>query len=242
MTSGTESTNYYEILEIAADAPSHEVHKAYQRAKSTYSDGNPALYSMFSEDEARELLRLVEEAYSVLGNNSTRRGYDEALARGENPTQSHAPNLLQVQLPDLELKSEIKKMPAPEIIHTTNSASTPSASSASSGTLAAGSGKTLLSTYKIDETFEKELAGTSDFDGQMLQRTRLYKNVSIDKMSDSTRISRSYLMAVETNNYAALPAAVFVRGFVVQMARILGLDENKTAASYMKRFKAGGGK
>jgi curved DNA-binding protein CbpA len=241
MSSG-ESTNYYEILEIKIDAPSHEVHKAYQRAKTTYSDGNPALYTMFTEDEARELLRLVEEAYSVLGNSTTRRNYDEALARGENPTQAPAPDLLNAKLPDLELKSETKKMSttAPEMVHTTSSTS-PSASSANAPP-PPGSGRTQLSTFKIDETFEKELAGTSDFDGQMLQRTRLYKNISIDKMSESTRISRSYLMAVETNNYANLPAAVFVRGFVVQMARLLGLDENKTAASYMKRFKAGGGK
>lgn len=61
-------------------------------------------------------------------------------------------------------------------------------------------------------------------------------------MSEATRISRTYLMAVEGNDYKSLPAAVFVRGFVVQMARVLGLDENKVASSYMKMFKAGGGK
>jgi curved DNA-binding protein CbpA len=237
MTSDTATTNYYEILEVSSTAPSHEVHKAYQRAKSTYSDGNPALYSMFSEEEARELLRLVEEAYSILGNSTSRRTYDEALARGENPVKP-AMDLLSVPLPDLELKETSKmQAPTPAPVSVTTSAPTPT-----SAPLPLGTGKTPLSTFKIDDTFEKELAGTSEFDGQMLQRTRLYKNVSIDKMSESTRISRSYLMAVETNNYAALPAAVFVRGFVVQMARLLGLDENKTATSYMKRFKAGGGK
>ena len=81
-TGGT-NTNYYEVLEVAEDAPPHEVHKAYQRAKSTYSSDNPALYSMFSPEEARELLRLIEEAYMVLGNLGLRKSYNEARARGE---------------------------------------------------------------------------------------------------------------------------------------------------------------
>jgi hypothetical protein len=105
-----------------------------------------------------------------------------------------------------------------------------------------GMGRTQLSTFKVDESFENELAGAIDFDGNLLQRTRLYKNISIDRLSEATRISRPYLMAVETNDYKNLPAAVFVRGFVVQMARVLGLNDNKVAASYIKMFKAGGGK
>lgn len=108
--------------------------------------------------------------------------------------------------------------------------------------LPAGTGRTQFSTYKLDDNFEIELSNAADWDGAILQKVRLYKNVSIDKMSEATRISRTYLMAVETNDYKNLPAAVFVRGFVVQMARVLGLDENKVASSYIKRFKAGGGK
>ena len=105
-----------------------------------------------------------------------------------------------------------------------------------------GQGRTQLSTYKLDDAFESEISGASEFDGGFLQRVRLYKNISIDKLSEATRISRPYLMAVETNDYKSLPAAVFVRGFVVQVARQLGIDEPKVAASYMKLFKAGGGK
>ena len=75
-----EQTNYYEILEIAPDAMATEIHKAYQRARQTYSADNPALYSMFSPDEARELLRLIDEAYNVLGNQATRKTYDETLS------------------------------------------------------------------------------------------------------------------------------------------------------------------
>jgi curved DNA-binding protein CbpA len=252
-----DGTNYYEILEVSHDAPPHEIHKAYQRARATYSADNPALYSMFSPEEARELLRLIEEAYSVLGNNLLRRNYDDALRGGTAPTPgSGAQPVTSTHMPG----TSPAHMPAPA---PTPSASTiasqhqslpdfnsPDSAHASPGVpkrpaqepLAPGMGRTSLSTYKIDETFESEIKANADFDGNFLQKVRLYRNISIDRLSDSTRISRPYLMAVETNDYKALPAAVFVRGFVVQIARALSLDENKVASSYIKLFKAGGGK
>lgn len=267
-------TNYYEVLEVQEDAPTHEVHKAYQRAKSTYSSDNPALYSMFSVDEARELLRLIEEAYAVLGNPGLRKTYDEARSKGELP-QLNIPVALKansvestVSLANAsgygssvsspmsrpsssnssahpsQVMAEHRQLPdfplPPSSIG--QSMETPAARASAKAVLPPGTGRTSLSTYKIDESFETELKGVSDFDGAMLQRTRLYKNISIDRLSEATRISRSYLMAVETNDYKSLPAAVFTRGFIVQVARVLGLNEQSVAASYIKMFRAGGGK
>lgn len=238
MTNNLE-TNYYEILEVAPNAPPHEIHRAYQRAKSTYSADNPALYTMFSAEEAREILRIIEEAYMVLGNPTLRRAYDEALARGGPLPESiasivNAPNPTQIldthrSLPDFEAPESPEPAPAPS-------------QAKPSKTAEPGVGRTSLSTYKIDEEFEKEIKSATDFDGTLLQRIRLYKNISIDQLSEATKIGRHYLMAVETNDYKSLPAAVFVRGFVVQIARILGLDDQKVAASYMKLFRSGGGK
>ncbi len=73
--------NYYDILEISQHSPQHEVTSAYERAKSTYSGENPAIYTIFSDEEARNLLKLVEEAYAVLGNKTLRALYDEKLGQ-----------------------------------------------------------------------------------------------------------------------------------------------------------------
>lgn len=231
-----EQTNYYEILEISPDAPAAEISKAYQRARQTYSQDNPALYSMFSPEEARELLQMIDEAYNVLSNLATRKSYDESMGRTtpatqhaaaapvEQTTSSDAPSTFENSLDSGSGEFVVRKREVPK------------------SNLAPGTGRTQLSTFKVDESFEKEITGGSEFDGGFLQRIRLYKNITIDQMSESTRISRPYLMAVETNDYKSLPAAVFVRGFIVQVARALGIDETKAAASYMKLFKAGGGK
>lgn len=81
-----QTQNYYEILEITPAAHEHEIHEAYQRAKATYSVDSPALYTMFTPQEAQALNRLIEEAYSVLGNQRLRLAYDSKLTTVDSAT------------------------------------------------------------------------------------------------------------------------------------------------------------
>ena len=75
-------------------------------------------------------------------------------------------------------------------------------------------------------------------DGVFLQKIRLYKGVTLDQLSEEIRVIKSTLVALEANQVDPLPVAVFTRGFVVQIARVLGLDERKISEAYMKFFKA----
>ena len=74
--------NYYEVLEIPSTAKTEEIYHSYQRAKMAYSNDSVALYSLMSHEECRNILDLVEEAYSILSDPNKRRRYDEA--RGIN--------------------------------------------------------------------------------------------------------------------------------------------------------------
>jgi curved DNA-binding protein CbpA len=242
-----DTNNYYEILEVAHDAPQSEIHRAYHRAKSTYSQDNPALYGMFTRDEALELMAMIEEAYAVIGNQALRKSYDETLLKDGQPfdVKSFSPEPTQsiAAAPTEQLARHtqaVQHLDSPPAGATGSISKRPQIANKSA--LAPGMGRTALSTFPLDAAIEAEIAETTEFDGLFLQKIRNYKNVSLDRLSEASRISRPYLSAVETNDYNTLPAAVFVRGFVVQIARHLGLDENKVAASYMKRFKAGGGK
>ncbi|MCM2280211.1 MAG: helix-turn-helix domain-containing protein [Bdellovibrionaceae bacterium] len=239
MSNHRQGSNYYEILEVERNAPQNEIHRAYQRAKSTYSTENPALYSMFSKEEAKELLRMIEEAYSVLGNQSQRKIYDQSLADGGVMPASAAKSgnaepskLTHEQLPDIAASE-----PGPSgDVYMMRTKEKPKS------TLAPGMARTSVSTYKVDDSFEAEINAITEWTGPLLQKVRTYKNVNVDQISEASRISRTYLNAVENDDFAALPAAVFVRGFVVQISRVLGLDENKVATSYMKYFRAKSGK
>jgi curved DNA-binding protein CbpA len=239
--------NYYELLEISPDVSQAEVAKAYQKAKQTYDIDNPALYSMFSPEEARELLKLIDEAYTVLGNGSNRRDYDQSLGLAVRPAGQPANQPKQQS----SAKNESAPKKSEQVAPTVTVVVPPQRNERDQSvqrvetkrpTSDSNTGKTQLSTYTIDKDTEAQISNISEFNGASLEKIRLYKNISLEKMSELTRISRTYLTAVEANDYKNLPAAVFVRGFIVQIARALGLDEKKVAASYMELFKAGGGK
>lgn len=223
---------YYEILEISAESAHHEIVAAYEKAKAAYSPDSPALYTMFTQEEAEELRKLVEEAFLILGNQAKRREYDLVLkARMKQPTQDDLPDFIPQSPTPVKQHTPVKTTnhkvePAPQTMNP-------------SQTIPPGFAKSRLSVYEVNEKFEAELAATTEFDGEMIKKVRQYKNINLDQMSKETRISRSYLAALESNDYDALPAPVFSRGFVVQVSRILNIDENIVANSYMSKFKKG---
>ena len=88
------------------------------------------------------------------------------------------------------------------------------------------------------------LTPDTEFGGALLRRLRESAAASLDDVAEQTKVSKRYLMALEENDFAALPAAVYVRGFVSEYARALGLDSAQVAKSYMalyNRYRGGGG-
>ena len=255
---------YYEILEVASDATQQQIHAAYHRARNTYSPESPALYSMFTREEARDLMSLIEEAFSTLSNQTKRKDYDRQLIRQttqKDPTQFGPANPSD-ELPDFHVPEQALKVgsasasasasvanfgvaPAASVGITNATAIEPTAvnqknfhpSKPKADRVPEGFGKTRFSAYQIDPNFENEINQTRVFDGAFLQKVRIYKQVNLDQLSQETRISRTYLSALESNNFKSLPAPVFTRGFVVQVAKILGLNEKIVADSYMSLYR-----
>ncbi len=82
-----------------------------------------------------------------------------------------------------------------------------------------------------------------ELSGSVLRRLRQSCPASLEEVAEITKISKRYIIAIEENDFDSLPAAVYVRGFVCEYARVLGLDPQRVAQSYMtlyKRYKAGG--
>ncbi len=197
--------NYYEILEVREDAPQHEIHKAYERARSTYAGENPALYTVFSATEARQLLMMIEEAFSVLGNSALRSIYDLRLGQRETRLEDLTfSSLLKAQ------QSFVFDRPAKPQVKTP---------------------------YTPNAEIEKQIEEPAEVDGAFLQKVREYKNYTVEELSEITRINPYYIKAIEKNTTKDLPAAVFVRGYVVQIAKTLGLNEKKVPDGYMKSYK-----
>lgn len=248
---------YYDLLEVMSDAPQHEIHAAYQRAKSTYSVDSPALYTMFTQQEARELLTLIEEAFGTLSNQTRRSQYDQQLAAQMASKQagyiSQKPVTDKIaaarnELPDFRMPEEPMVKP---IVRSTSAPSapmqmpTPMPKSAAIAApvvqkkddLPSGFARTKYGPYEIRSEMEDLIRKNDDYNGAILQKIRLYKNISLEQLIEETRIGKPYIVAIEADDFAALPAPVFARGFIVQLSKILGLNEKKVADSYMINYK-----
>lgn len=73
-----DEQTYYEILEVSPDATAKEIQRAYEHAKETFQADSPAVYSLFLEEERMELQNIIEEAYRVLMDESSRKDYDQS--------------------------------------------------------------------------------------------------------------------------------------------------------------------
>jgi cytoskeletal protein RodZ len=56
-------------------------------------------------------------------------------------------------------------------------------------------------------------------------------------MVEMTRISKTHLIAIENEDISKLPADVYVRGYVYQYAKVLKLNPDQVATSYIVHFK-----
>jgi curved DNA-binding protein CbpA len=216
--------NYYEILEVSTSATQHDILLAYQKAKLTYSDSNMAIRSAFSGEELEELKKLVDEAFLVLSNQNYRHVYEQRLNTKSYSESDITFNGIKDFTQDVSPTNTVEKLiqkhnamahkAEPEAVVSVDAQSTP-----------------------VDETFEQEMHAQTEWSGDFLKKVREYKKISIDKLQESTKVNPWYLKALETMDVKNLPATVFVRGYVIQMAKELGLNEKNVADSYMKIYK-----
>jgi flagellar biosynthesis protein FlhG len=87
----------------------------------------------------------------------------------------------------------------------------------------------------------RDITPETAFTGALLRRAREAHGIELQDIATQTKISGVYLRAIEADDFAALPASVYVRGFLVQIARVLRLDPSQVSKSYLKRLRAARG-
>jgi cytoskeletal protein RodZ len=68
--------------------------------------------------------------------------------------------------------------------------------------------------------------------GERLKRERELREVTLEEITQATRIGSRFLGALENEEWDKLPGGVFNRGFVRSIAHYLGLDEEAFLAEY----------
>lgn len=201
-------------MEVNQSATQHEIVLAFERAKRTYSQQNPALYSVFTPDEAESLRKLIEEAYQVLSNQTYRNIYEKRLLSKSYSESDLSLEAIKAASSILYADSVVKVSPIGPAV--SNS----------------------VDEFKHDLDFEKKVEKCTEWSGGFLKEVREYKKVTIEQLQEQTKINPWYITAIEKMEPKNLPAAVFVRGYVLQIAKSLQLNEKTVADSYMKLFKS----
>ena len=68
--------------------------------------------------------------------------------------------------------------------------------------------------------------------GEELRRERELRDVTCEQLAEVTKVSVRQIEALEAGRFEHLPSRVFSRGFVLSIARHLGLDAERTAAAF----------
>ncbi len=72
--------------------------------------------------------------------------------------------------------------------------------------------------------------------GEFLRRERELRHVDLNEIAKITRIKKSYLQAIETDNYDELPDIAFVKGFIRAYCSYIGLDPEQTVNHFQQFY------
>ena len=76
--------------------------------------------------------------------------------------------------------------------------------------------------------------------GADLRKLREARGISLRHIATVSKIGLRFLEYVEQDRFALLPAPVYLRGFLVEYARLVGIDPRRAADAYMSRLPAKG--
>lgn len=86
-----------------------------------------------------------------------------------------------------------------------------------------------------------EITPRTEFSGPLLRQIREAIGIELREIAEKSKIGMAYLQALEGEAFTKLPAPVYVRGFLSEYARALGLDGERVKQTYLERYRAARG-
>ena len=260
-----ESIDHYRVLELVPKASPKEVQSAYQLLKKTYDPETTFLAPVFDAPGLREVQARIEAAYRTLIFLESRATYDRQMlqsgalgvdqvrglhagmpASQGTETPAPAPEAAAAPEPGIGVASPAPEdagapAPAPTLeiaggIETSGMPS-PEAAAEPPGARPAATLPDEPATTGPDESAPQEVARPLPDGGTDLREERERRRLTIEAIAEKTKIRPGHLQAIEEERFGDLPAAVFVRGFLREYARCLGLPAETVARAYMKRYQ-----
>lgn len=94
---------------------------------------------------------------------------------------------------------------------------------------------------RVDETPlkvempEPDIAPDTEITGELLRRLREARGIELLEISQRTKVGLGHLRSIEEERWSAMPAVVYLRGFLVEYARFMRLDVTQVTRTYLAR-------
>lgn len=230
-----QQQNYYQLLEVPVTATIEEIRSACARALQLHDPASAAMYALADPSQIEDLRKMLVKAMETLTSLELRADYDRSL--GLAPSAPPEPT----QLGMMEiLKSVATQPPWLRVVPYHPAVSSPPeepAAPAPEAPLAHPAPPAHPIRAK-----PKEFSPDAEFNGELLREVRESLGLTLQQVGERTRISVRHLENVEADRYDGLPAAVYLRGIVMNLARELKLDPIRVARSYLSLVAAAKGK
>lgn len=213
--------DHYEALGLGPGATPEEVERAYRFLESLYAEGALATYSLLEPEEAAEARARVRAAYEALSDPERRRVYD--AGRGTPPADEAGGA---AQRPPVTGGAE-----APKLVPAAPAAA-PEASPEPPPTPPPA-----RPVPPAPRPPSAPLLLPEPVTGATLKRFREERGVALADISARTKVGVRFLEYIEADRHADLPALVYLKGFLGEYARYLGLDVRRTVESYLSRVR-----
>jgi hypothetical protein len=207
MSRNARDLDLHEILNLQPGSAPEEIERAYLHLTTIYSENSRAVYGALSDEERRWMVKRIQEAYEAL---MTQAG---AVAE-TRPTQVRRQPSTASREPD-RLNGSF-----------------------ATGQDAAKQRRGLTSSLKHGgerETKTDSQLSAKAVTGAHLRNIRIAKGVSLDEISATTKVRKSYLEAIESDDLQRFPAPVFMTGFLNAYAKALGLNPAEISEKYLHR-------
>jgi flagellar biosynthesis protein FlhG len=259
-----EAVDHYRVLEVVPKASPKEVQSAYQLLKKTYDPETTFLAPVLDAPGLRELQARIEAAYRTLIFLESRSTYDRQMLdhgtlRGDQVRGLHgvppppgatapapsdpAPPAERPQAAGAPSSSDIVSAAAPPEPATAMAALPVPAPLESAGAPPAApepgvnGDRGTAAPVEVSAPAAEATPRTVPTSGAEIRDERGRLGMTLESIAEKTKIRPSHLQAIEEERFAELPAAVFVRGFLKEYARCLGLSGDALVHSYMKRYQ-----
>ena len=202
---------HYEMLDLPAVATPFEVRKAYKRALEVYGEDSMAIYSLFSPEERKEIRVRLDEAFAALINEKARHEYDQSLIQ-------------QGIIPEgTQYRSVGKK----------------AATAGSEGSADPVSQPGGEKPQAVENPVVQEILSREEMTGWDLKRLRTEMGVSLEQISEWTKIRPGMLRSIEEDRFYELPSRLHLKSFLKAYVQYFHLDPQSVVSRYMKRIDNG---